>query len=72
MCILKEYQGMGVGKKLIENADKKCKDVGFDFIWMNARSIALNFYLKLNYKVSGIKYEISNIGLHHFLFKSLK
>ena len=72
MCVLKEYQGMGVGKKLIEYAEKKCKEVGFDFVWMNARIIALDFYLKLNYFDSGIKYEISNIGLHHFLFKSLK
>ena len=72
MCILSNFQKMGVGKKLIMEAEKKCMEMNIDFIWMNARIVALDFYLKMNYKDPGITYEISNIGLHHFLYKKLK
>ena len=72
MCILDNFQKMGVGKKLVMEAEKKCLELNIDFIWMNARIVALDFYLKMNYVDSGVTYEISNIGLHHFLYKKLR
>tara|TARA_B100000768_G_C11280341_1_gene378221 strand:- start:3735 stop:4178 length:444 start_codon:yes stop_codon:yes gene_type:complete len=72
MCILEDFQKKGIGIKILNEAEKRCKNLKIENIWMNAREKAANFYLKLNYIDLGIRYEIAGIGLHYFLYKKLK
>ena len=61
----------GIGKELVEKVEKKLKQMNVKNVWMNARESALNFYLKLNYQNSNIKYSIGQIGLHYLMYKEL-
>ena len=72
MCVLENFQKKGIGRKIIIEAEKHCKILKIENIWMNARVKAANFYLNLNYIDLGFRYEIKGIGLHYFLYKELQ
>lgn len=72
MCVLKNFQKKGIGHKLIQSAEKTCRNLNVDYIWMNAREKAVDFYLKLNYIDLGQTYIIKGIGKHSCLYKNLK
>ena len=71
LCIDSDYQKKGIGKKLVEEVEKKLKRMKIKNLWMNARVNAIGFYLKLNYRNSNIKYSIGQIGLHFLMYKKL-
>jgi len=71
LCIDHEYQNEGIGKKLVYNVEHRLKELKIKNVWMNARDSAINFYLKLNYINSDIKYSIGQIGLHYLMHKQL-
>ena len=72
MCVLKNSQKKRIGQKLLQSAEKTCRNLNVDYIWMNAREKAVNFYLKLNYTDLGQTYIIEGIGKHSCLYKNLK
>ncbi len=67
----KEFQHNGVGKTIVNFVENQLKDIGVDYLWMNARESAVLFYLKLNYSNSKISYVINEIGLHYLMYKKL-
>ena len=71
LCIDTKFQNQGIGKKLVFEVEKKLKELKIKNVWMNARDSAINFYLKLNYINSDIKYSIGQIGLHYLMHKEL-
>ncbi|KRO87331.1 MAG: hypothetical protein ABR90_03055, partial [Cryomorphaceae bacterium BACL29 MAG-121220-bin8] len=72
MCVLDYYQNIGIGQKLLENSEKICKKLNVNYIWMNAREKAVDFYIKFNYLDLGESYIIEGVGKHSFLYKKLK
>ena len=71
LCVDSKFQNKGIGKKLVFEVEKKLKELKIKNVWMNARDSAINFYLKLNYINSDIKYSIGQIGLHYLMYKEL-
>ena len=71
LCVDSKFQNKGIGKKLVFEVEKKLKELKIKNVWMNARDSAINFYLKLNYINSDIKYSIGQIGLHYLMHKEL-
>ena len=49
MAVYKNYQKNKAGSLLIKKVESYCTKNNIDFIWMNARSEALEFYLKNGY-----------------------
>ena len=72
ISILEDFQNKGIGEKILKEAEKHCRILKIQNIWMNARVKAVNFYLNLNYIDLGFRYEIKGIGLHYFLYKELQ
>lgn len=71
MATASRHQGKGFGKKLLEEAEKRLKAKGVEFIWCNARVVALDFYLKMGYEIYGPVFELPEIGPHHRMYKRL-
>lgn len=67
----KEFQHIGIGKRIINFVENRLRDSGVNYLWMNARESAVLFYLKLNYSNSKISYVINEIGLHYLMYKKL-
>lgn len=67
----KEFQHNGIGSAIVNFVENRLRNIGVNYIWMNARESAVLFYLKLNYSNSKISYLINEIGLHYLLYKKL-
>ncbi len=72
MATSENYQGKGLGKKLILKAEEILKERKVDVLWFNARIVALEFYKKLGYKIIGEEFDIQFIGTHYTMSKKFK
>lgn len=57
VVVTNEYQGLGIGKQLLEFAEKIACSMGFNIAFLTGRSQAWNFYELYGYKSLGIPYE---------------
>lgn len=71
MAILQEFQGKGLGKLLLEYGEHLLKERNIEFIWCNARIVAVNFYKRNGYNITGDPFEIDEIGTHYKMYKAL-
>ena len=72
MATLTEYQGLGVGKRMVLKIEELLTKRGIDLVWCNARIVAVGFYKKLGYQIIGDPFEIKYIGTHYVMFKKIK
>ena len=56
------HQGEGIGKKLIEYAEKTAKEIGYSTIVMHAMLSVVGFYEKLGFKQDGDLFEEKGIN----------
>jgi len=71
MAILENFQGLGLGKTILNYSELQLKNKGINAIWCNAREIAVNFYKKNGYQTTGKPFNIKDIGLHYMMHKIL-
>ncbi len=71
MAVLEAYQGKGLGKKILDKAEKIAISQGYTILWCNARITAVLFYEKLNYQTIGKPFRIEPIGIHYIMKKVL-
>ena len=71
MAVLEDFQGLGIGEKLIIYSEKQLPPEKNTLIWFNARKKAVGFYEKLNYKIIGDAFEIEDVGTHYVMYKKL-
>jgi predicted GNAT family N-acyltransferase len=67
MAVCNEWQGKGVGKLLVVSAEKFCFDKGCRKIILHARKVAVGFYEKLGYSISGN--EFVEVGMAHYMME---
>jgi len=63
MAVMPDFQGQGLGKKLILLAEKYAAQLGYLAIHMAARDVAQNFYRKLGYVSQGSYF--TEVGIQH-------
>jgi N-acetylglutamate synthase-like GNAT family acetyltransferase len=66
-----ETQGKGYGKKIMEAVEAECSKRGIQKIILHARDYAVDFYLKLNYKLVEKSYKLFDELQHYLMEKSL-
>lgn len=71
MAVLQEFQGKELGKMLLEHGEGLLQERNIELIWCNARIIAVNFYKRNGYKITGDPFEIDEIGTHYKMYKAL-
>ena len=64
VAVKEDYQGLGIGRRLVEYAELFAREKGYSAIVLNARKSAIGFYEKLGYKVVGG--ELIEVGIPHF------
>ncbi|WP_299682908.1 GNAT family N-acetyltransferase [uncultured Tenacibaculum sp.] len=63
-------RGKGFGKLLLGFATNELEKQKIDFLWCNAREVALKFYEKNNFEIIGEKF-INIAGPHFKMYKSI-
>ena len=71
MAVLEDYQGGGIGRKLLYAAESKLIELGKTVLWFNARTSAVGFYQKYGYQVLGNEFKIKGVGPHYKMFKEI-
>ena len=65
------FQRKGYARELITAAFLELKSRGADFIWCNARLVAVDFYKSVGFKIMGDLFEIDIIGPHYYMYKEI-
>lgn len=63
MAVYPEYQGKGVGKRLVEFLENEVKKMGVKKIFLHSRYAVKDFYEKLGYKCEGDIF--IEVGIEH-------
>jgi len=63
-----DFQGMGLGAKLVRFLIAYLKEQGADYIWCNARMVAFPFYQKIGFQFLSDEFEIPEVGLHRAMY----
>ena len=71
MAVLKNNQGKGFGRLLVEHSEKILKIQNESLIWFNARESAVGFYQKMGYEIIGNSFDIPDVGVHYVMWKKL-
>lgn len=71
MAVINEFQEKGIGKLLLEHAERELKKLQTTILWCNARETATIFYKKCNFQIIGSPFNIESIGIHYVMFKKL-
>ena len=71
MATLNEFQGFGAGKLMVEEAFSILAKLKINYLWCNARIIAVKFYKKQGLKIIGESFEIPIVGEHFLMFKKI-
>jgi predicted GNAT family N-acyltransferase len=72
MATEETMQGKGLGSKIILEAEKILKQRKCNLLWFNARTKAMNFYIKLGYEFKPEIFEFPGIGPHCLMYKYFK
>jgi len=71
MATLKEFQGYGAGKLMMQRAFSILSELNIDYLWCNARVVAVNFYEKQGLDILGDDFDIPLVGKHFVMFKKI-
>ncbi len=67
MAVYDEWQGKGVGRLLVEAAERYAVSYGYKRLELHARKVALGFYKGMGYKIYGD--EFTEVGIPHYMME---
>jgi predicted GNAT family N-acyltransferase len=67
MAVYENWQGKGVGRKLVRAAEQYAATKGYEKIVLHARKVALGFYENLEYTITSG--EFAEVGIPHFVME---
>ncbi|NOQ92357.1 MAG: GNAT family N-acetyltransferase, partial [Flavobacteriaceae bacterium] len=68
---IEKFQGKGFGKILVEKSEEILTNKNINYVWCNARVLALNFYKNIGFTIMGEPFDIPPIGKHFSMSKKL-
>jgi len=71
MAVHPDYRRMGIGSRLLEELEKIARKKKAEYIILNARENAVNFYLKNGYSIIGKSYVLYGTIQHYKMIKLL-
>ena len=66
-----KFRRKSAATKLMKESFVLLKEKKCDFLWCNARLVAVEFYKSLGFKITGKTFDIPSIGPHYKMYKSV-
>lgn len=63
VAVRPDLQGTGLGRKLVDEAERKATELGFTRMMLHARDVAVGFYERLDYRHQGPPF--LEVGITH-------
>lgn len=67
MATNQDMQNKGYGSRILRCCTDYVRDCDGEILWCNARSKAVNFYVKSGFEIFSPEFEIPEIGLHYLM-----
>jgi len=71
MGVLEDYQGLKLGRQLLNFGVHFLKEKNVERLWFNARIIAVNFYKNNGFDTIGNIFDIPKVGDHFVMHKKI-
>ena len=71
MATEENHRKRGYGKEIMKKAFTEIREKRGDLIWCNARLVAVDFYKKLGMQTTGEMFDISDIGPHYLMYRTV-
>lgn len=68
MATIEKYRGQGIGNQLMNFALVYLRGQKVSYLWCNARTSAVKFYLNLGFEIISPEFEVPDIGPHHVMY----
>ena len=72
MATLPEFQGQGKGNQLVNFAIVYLRGQRVNYLWCNARKVALNFYAGLGFEIISDEFDVPSIGPHRVMYLKIQ
>lgn len=71
MAVSESYRGQGLGTKILKFLEIKAKEKNFSKIVLDARDLAVEFYIKNGYTIDGPSYTLFDVIPHFQMIKNI-
>ena len=71
MAVSESFRGKGFGTMVLKLLEEKAKEKNFSKIVLDARDIAVNFYIKNGYSIDGPSYTLFDVIPHFHMIKNI-
>ena len=71
MAVAESFRGQGLGTKILKFLEKKAKEKDLSKIVLDARDLAVDFYIKNGYAIDGPSYTLFNVIPHFRMIKNI-
>jgi len=72
MATLAQYQGKGLGTKLVNFAIVYLQGQKANYLWCNARKKALKFYSAIGFEIISDEFDVPGIGPHRVMYLKIQ
>jgi predicted GNAT family N-acyltransferase len=72
MATLSSQQGKGLGTQLVNFAIVYLRGQKVNYVWCNARKIAVSFYANVGFEVVSKEFDIPGIGPHYAMYLKIQ
>jgi len=72
MATLEAYRGKGFGNQLLNFAIVYLRGQRANYVWCNARKIALRFYESIGFEIISDEFEVPGIGPHRVMYLKIQ
>lgn len=72
MATAEEYRGQGIGAQLVNFAIVYLQGQKANYVWCNARKVAVKFYKGLGFEGISPEFEVPGIGPHYVMYVKIQ
>ncbi len=72
MATLEKYRGQGLGNQLVNFALTYLRGRKVNYVWCNARKLAVKFYLNTGFEIVSPEFDVPGIGPHYVMYVKLR
>jgi hypothetical protein len=72
MATLSNYQGKGLGTQLVNFAIVYLRGQKINYVWCNARKVAVSFYSNVGFEIVSKEFDIPGIGPHYAMYLKIQ
>ena len=72
MATAPQHRGKGIGAQLVNFALTYLRGQQVNYVWCNARQVALSFYQSIGFEVVSAQFDVPGIGPHYAMYLKIR